>query len=587
MSFAYARENIKCNKDVVQMAYDVHCIHSHTKEDMNCNNDSLKLRWDYGNKEKGEIHFYILGKMCDISDYEVKLLRYNYSDISVHNITEKEVKLNKGICDKRNTLLVHSSKTVMEENPDTMSSNETKLSSCDQLKMVNFTYVYSSCYILEVQNSANEPCYFSDMICIETNFSQKSVYQQNITVFSQYMEQLHQLQHAVSNFNRLQVKSLTLEVWKNNISITHCNHTRDLVSRQYIVLQSSGAICLDKFNAMPCTLENDRIECSTHNVTDEYYCILVRLQHAPCIYGYNYGVWDGKLHCTFSGEIVSGKRTVTSKEEGKYSHTSINSGAAILIVCSVLLFTAFIAAFTYTLYKKWRHQSKLIDYEQTRPSVVIEVDGKMDPARPQIYLMYSRDCQPFMNVMKMFRSKLKEFLKCEVLDSFDPDCFEDMSRTGTNWPGKIIAKDNVRIVLVETKCAKLHLEAHLEDFKIVYGEPTSWDDYFMHGLKAVMHNPKYNSYHKLFIARIQGFASEEDKLEEITPYIRYDIPEDFYSLLTSISQQFNLTVSSDWKDNIHDLKEAITNLGNCVKDNKDYLDTFLAKKEVNGFRKFI
>lgn len=36
------------------------------------------------------------------------------------------------------------------------------------------------------------------------------------------------------------------------------------------------------------------------------------------------------------------------------------------------------------------------------------------PYRPQILLLYPRDCEPFMNMMTTFRQVLKEVIACEV-----------------------------------------------------------------------------------------------------------------------------------------------------------------------------
>lgn len=590
LSLTYADKDIVCPSNTEGMSYDVWCIRNQIKESNTCNDDIIKITWDYGDKDKGEIHFTILGRMCSVMDYKLTLFRHNNSNVGVYSHTVKEVMLNRRQDYANNLTKMHSYRIIKEENPYTWSSNTTILPSCDQIRNVTFTHIYKGCYIITVRNLTVSLSYFSDPLCVTTNFMQESMFQQNITVFSQYLEDLTQVKHVVSNFNRLQVKKMDLEVWRSDSKITHCNNASDAVTKQTIVLKSSGIACGSRANVMPCKLvseiKNSRIECFTHNVTDGYYCLLVMLGHDPCTDQVG-TVWnEGIVQCIFSGVIESG--IIVKKKAGQLPVSSGDMRAMIIMVFMILLFSAIIIALIYFLYRKWRRLIKRTEEnKKTRSPVTVEMDIKSMPVHPQIYLMYSRDCQPFMDVMKIFRSLLKEALKCEVYDCFDPDCFEEMARLGMNWPGKFIANDNIRIVLVETRCAKLHLEAHIEDFKLAYQDPTAWDDYFMYGLKAVMHNPKYNSYHKLFIARVHGFTSEEDKLKEITPYTRYDIPDALYDLLSSILQQFNMKVPDDWNHNIHELQEAIKNLENYENSNKNYLDNFLFRREVHGFRKLI
>jgi hypothetical protein len=64
-----------------------------------------------------------------------------------------------------------------------------------------------------------------------------------------------------------------------------------------------------------------------------------------------------------------------------------------------------------------------------------------------------------------------------------------------------MSSPDVKIVLVESKCAVLHQMALIQHVKAVYKEPTWLDDLFLCGLRILMEDLKMNAYERVFVVR--------------------------------------------------------------------------------------
>jgi hypothetical protein len=59
----------------------------------------------------------------------------------------------------------------------------------------------------------------------------------------------------------------------------------------------------------------------------------------------------------------------------------------------------------------------------------------------------------------------------------------------------------VKVVVVESKCAVLHQVALTNHTKLMYREPTWLDDLFSYGLRLLREDPQKNTYGRVFVVR--------------------------------------------------------------------------------------
>jgi hypothetical protein len=88
-----------------------------------------------------------------------------------------------------------------------------------------------------------------------------------------------------------------------------------------------------------------------------------------------------------------------------------------------------------------------------------------------------------------------------VYDCFDPFVEEDLCQSKTDWLLTHITSPEVKVVVIESKCAALHQMALIQHMKIVYKEPTWLDDLFLYGLRILSEDLQKNTYGRIFVVR--------------------------------------------------------------------------------------
>lgn len=198
------------------------------------------------------------------------------------------------------------------------------------------------------------------------------------------------------------------------------------------------------------------------------------------------------------------------------------------------------------------------------------------PYRPQILLLYPRDCEPFMNMMTTFRQVLKEVIACEVYDCFDPAASEELCQNKTDWLLTHIRSPDVKVLLIESKCAVLQQMALIQHMKVIYKNPTWLDDLFLYGLRVLLEDLQMSVYERVFVVRIHDFTEENDNLCHVTPYTRYVVPQNTEKLLSCLYQKSALEhvqiLKEDSDDSRQKLQDTIRKLQVFKQQNGDYLN---------------
>jgi hypothetical protein len=76
---------------------------------------------------------------------------------------------------------------------------------------------------------------------------------------------------------------------------------------------------------------------------------------------------------------------------------------------------------------------------------------------------------------------------------------EEIASGAVEWLNRHLECDNMKIVVVETKCAALRQQALFQGIRLCYQNPTWLDDIFMHGLKELENDKRSNQYNRFFV----------------------------------------------------------------------------------------
>lgn len=89
----------------------------------------------------------------------------------------------------------------------------------------------------------------------------------------------------------------------------------------------------------------------------------------------------------------------------------------------------------------------------------------------------------------------------QVYDCFDPVASEELCQSKTDWLLTRIRSPDVKVVLVESKCAVLQQMALIQHMKVIYKDPTWLDDLFLYGLRVLSEDVQTNQYERVFVVR--------------------------------------------------------------------------------------
>lgn len=93
------------------------------------------------------------------------------------------------------------------------------------------------------------------------------------------------------------------------------------------------------------------------------------------------------------------------------------------------------------------------------------------------------------------------FFLSQVYDCFDPVVSEELCQSKTDWLLTCICSPDVKVVLVESKCAVLQQMALMQHMKVIYKDPTWLDDLFLYGLRVLLEDLQTNVYERVFVVR--------------------------------------------------------------------------------------
>jgi len=88
-----------------------------------------------------------------------------------------------------------------------------------------------------------------------------------------------------------------------------------------------------------------------------------------------------------------------------------------------------------------------------------------------------------------------------VYDCFDPAASEELCQNKTDWLLTHIRSPDVKVLLIESKCAVLQQMALIQHMKVIYKNPTWLDDLFLYGLRVLLEDLQMSVYERVFVVR--------------------------------------------------------------------------------------
>jgi hypothetical protein len=435
---------------------------------------------------------------------------------------------------------------------------------------VNVTYnlVYRGCYRLKINEEYNFSVehFCSPPVFLDTNFTKENIFKsEDLVITSTYDKGQNYVEHTVNGISEMHVPLMKLEacVCQPKQNCADCTAKDRWLMGQDLVGEFK---CREGKNISKCFLrERNEVTCITENVGNLSQCLWVKLLFHPCE---GKGVWKySAIHnhnsmCQWNSPPSSVPTVIEGPvlEEGDPCVTVV-----LASVFSVLV----ILCFCILLFIMRKKLVKCLHYAPVRPRSYPLVS-----VMPHVLLLYSRDCEPFMDLMVTFRNMLRDVIKSEVYDFFDHALVEEIATGAVEWLNRLLERDDVKIVVVETECAMLRQKALFETVKLSYWEPTWLDDIFIQGLKDVESGKRSSQYDRVFVVSIHGFTSESDRLEFITPNTRYVIPHHIEELMTNLYRQTNL----EYTEHLRALDRGIRTLEEYKTSNMDYMNHLLRRE---------
>ncbi|XP_021923274.1 uncharacterized protein LOC110831511 isoform X2 [Zootermopsis nevadensis] len=586
-------EDIDCNNMFSDNEYgQMECIQeeieSESKEVKSCNTiDAENISWTVVNSKSGTVavEFSLMSISCGYEFYMLSM----YVDEKLRNAKE---------CGDVKAPTLHSNRSVKildsEPGNTTEVQRTRKVSSCGRTATVKFNYVFSGCYLLEIEavkDMIDGVIVASLPFFIVTEYKKDLLTQKIPTITNQYTTALRELECSVSNITRINVTRMEIEIRKCDFHSCNCGHG---VMQHWweIALSTSGQfMCKLKDSVTDislCHIDSDEIRCTIQNVTTGFYCVIVEIVDDRCMKN---TVWNDYSYCRYNSKVFEVNSTLPHSIAIPTPLLPQLSVDVVLVSVFVVLVLIGVIV-TLFIWRRRRRPSSEPDHNQYLKNQAV-------PPRPKILLLYPRDCEPFMNMMAAFREMLKQVTKCEVYDCFDPLIEENLFQNKTDWVTAHTTSPEVKVVVIESKCAVLHQMALFQHMKIIYKEPTCLDDLFSYGLRVLREDLQKNTYGRVFVVRIHGFTEESDNLCHITPFARYVMPQNMEKLLSSLYQlktrhkshittctarhltqsslEYVLILNEENDISKQKLQEDIRTLQIFKHQNRDYLDKLLEK----------
>ncbi|XP_021923275.1 uncharacterized protein LOC110831511 isoform X3 [Zootermopsis nevadensis] len=571
-------EDIDCNNMFSDNEYgQMECIQeeieSESKEVKSCNTiDAENISWTVVNSKSGTVavEFSLMSISCGYEFYMLSM----YVDEKLRNAKE---------CGDVKAPTLHSNRSVKildsEPGNTTEVQRTRKVSSCGRTATVKFNYVFSGCYLLEIEavkDMIDGVIVASLPFFIVTEYKKDLLTQKIPTITNQYTTALQQIDVSVHFESVEDIEDLHMGFRL----ISDVDHTKDRAcyvsghEHSCCIYRTSGQfMCKLKDSVTDislCHIDSDEIRCTIQNVTTGFYCVIVEIVDDRCMKN---TVWNDYSYCRYNSKVFEVNSTLPHSIAIPTPLLPQLSVDVVLVSVFVVLVLIGVIV-TLFIWRRRRRPSSEPDHNQYLKNQAV-------PPRPKILLLYPRDCEPFMNMMAAFREMLKQVTKCEVYDCFDPLIEENLFQNKTDWVTAHTTSPEVKVVVIESKCAVLHQMALFQHMKIIYKEPTCLDDLFSYGLRVLREDLQKNTYGRVFVVRIHGFTEESDNLCHITPFARYVMPQNMEKLLSSLYQQssleYVLILNEENDISKQKLQEDIRTLQIFKHQNRDYLDKLLEK----------
>ncbi|XP_061729651.1 uncharacterized protein LOC133534512 [Cydia pomonella] len=214
----------------------------------------------------------------------------------------------------------------------------------------------------------------------------------------------------------------------------------------------------------------------------------------------------------------------------------------------------------------------LHDWVHRYASYTAEHTPVVDPGH--ILLLYARDCEPAMEAVSVLKEMLEEGAPARVYDLFSADCMALYAQAPEEWLCGLLARPDVRVVLVQTPAAAalyaaqvsqdMHLQQPLLGARVQYKKPHYGDVLLQFALRLVRDMaPMQQEYARYYIATVSELESE--LVPQVAPYRRYELPAHAARLLA------DLRLPALRPAPLRRLDAALRRLRDYVRANENYL----------------
>ncbi|XP_046388700.1 uncharacterized protein LOC124157746 isoform X2 [Ischnura elegans] len=433
---------------------------------------------------------------------------------------------------------------------------------CTEYGEVVFNHVFSGCYKLRVETFLGTSTRAPLVSCpfyISTNVSKLRIADIQPIVHVDCNQEENVCSVDVKYHQAISKTAIELLFSENGSRV----HWAEVLMKEGI--EKNRILCRPGSNPMApsCyyTELHKKIHCKFYDMAPGNYCVRIKLTDDRCDHG---TIWtDGSTNCRWSHPFV-------------YTYHPPDQGVITLPVASTLtVFLIFLGVaiggiLVFLLF--WRRTPQNTNWS---PESSEDVDRPMIEGL-KVLLLYPRDCQEFMNVMKSFR----KFLETYNIEVFDCHATEEVLNSPLCWIQNVMTYPKLRTVIVSSHCAYLQQQAIQTGCstpaEIIYKDPVFIDSIFMYGLKIIMEDISADTYLKNYVVGFSGFSSDQKILSLPTSFRRYCIPEHLPKLLMDLNLEQSVeNISSISSSECTEFQNDLDVLVNYVKTNPHYLEDLI------------
>ncbi|XP_047988497.1 uncharacterized protein LOC125228089 [Leguminivora glycinivorella] len=193
-----------------------------------------------------------------------------------------------------------------------------------------------------------------------------------------------------------------------------------------------------------------------------------------------------------------------------------------------------------------------------------------------ILLLYARDCAPAMEAINVLKDMLEEGAPGRVYDLFSAECMTLYTEAPEEWLCSLLARPDVRVVLVQTPAAAalyaaqvsqdMQMQQPLLGARVQYKNPHYGDMLLQFALRLVRDMaPMQQEYARYYIATVSELGDE--LMPQVAPYRRYELPAHAARLLADL----RLRGEPAPAPRLRALAAAVDRLLDYVRANENYL----------------